>query len=151
MHGDAPGSAAPAARGATTAGSQRVDRWLWAARFFKTRGVARRAIEAGKVRVNGARAKPARTIAAGDRVEVTTPAAAFELEVLALNGERRPAPEARRLYRETQASRAAREREREAERARRGAVVFDRERPDRRARRASIRLRKRQSGDDDPP
>lgn len=136
--------------GETIEGRQRVDRWLWAARFFKTRGVARRAIDAGKVRVNGGRAKPARTVAVGDHVHVVTPAATFGVEVLALNAERRPAPEARRLYRETEDSRRAREREAEAARERRAAVVFDRERPDRRARRASIRFRKRQSGDDDP-
>ncbi len=134
--------------GATVEGGQRVDRWLWAARFFKTRGLARKAIDAGKVEVNGARAKPARTIGAGDRLRIGTPAATFEVIVGALNAQRRPASEARQLYTETEESRVAREHEAEARRERRAAVVFDRGRPDRRERRASIRFRRRQAGDD---
>ena len=134
--------------GATAEGSQRIDRWLWAARFFKTRALARKAIDAGKVEVNGARAKPARNIGAGDRLRIATPAATFEVAVDALNTQRRPAPEARQLYTETEESRVAREREAEARRERRAAVVFDRGRPDRRERRASIRFRRRQAGDD---
>jgi ribosome-associated heat shock protein Hsp15 len=134
--------------GATAEGSQRVDRWLWVARFFKTRALARKAIDAGKVEVNGARAKAARAIGAGDRLRIGTPAATFEVVVGALNTQRRPASEARQLYTETEESRVAREREAEARRERRAAVVFDRGRPDRRERRASIRFRRRQSGDD---
>ncbi len=134
--------------GATVEGGQRVDRWLWAARFFKTRALARKAIEAGKVEVNDARAKPARTVGVGDRLRIGTPAATFEVIVDALNAQRRPAPEARQLYRETAASRVAREHEAETRRERRAAVVFDRGRPDRRERRASIRFRRRQAGDD---
>jgi ribosome-associated heat shock protein Hsp15 len=134
--------------GATTEGSQRVDRWLWAARFFKTRALARKAIEAGKVEVNDARAKPARNIGVGDHLRIGTPAATFEVIVDALNRQRRPAAEARQLYTETEESRIAREREAEARRERRAAVVFDRGRPDRRERRASIRFRRRQGGDD---
>lgn len=148
MAGASADAGAPAP-GETVDGRQRVDRWLWAARFFRTRAVARRAIDAGKVRVNGARAKPARTVGVGDHVHVVTPGATFGVEVRALNAERRPAPEARRLYRETEDSRRMREREAQAQRERRAAVRFDRERPDRRARRESIRFRKRQSGDDD--
>lgn len=134
--------------GATIEGSQRVDRWLWAARFFKTRALARKAIDAGKVEVNDARAKPARNIGVGDRLRIGTPAATFEVVVDALNRQRRPAAEARQLYTETEESRIAREREAEARRERRAAVVFDRGRPDRRERRASIRFRRRQAGDD---
>ena len=137
------------AAGATTAGRERIDRWLWAARFFKTRNVARRAVQAGKVELNGGRAKPARMVAVGDHLQVTTPAATFGVIVEALNEQRRPAPEARQLYCETAASQAAREREAQALRARRAAVVFDAERPDRRQRRASIRFRKRQSDEAD--
>ena len=133
------------AKGATTAGRQRVDRWLWAARFFKTRGLARQALLAGKVEVNDARAKPARNLEPGDQLRVTTPAATFVVRVRALNDQRRPAPEARQLYAETPESRAAREREAAERRARREAVVFDRARPDRRDRRAAIRFRKHRS------
>ena len=106
--------------GATAEGSQRVDRWLWVARFFKTRALARKAIDAGKVEVNGARAKAARAIGAGDRLRIGTPAATFEVVVGALNTQRRPASEARQLYTETEESRVAREREAEARRERRG-------------------------------
>lgn len=132
-----------AAEGARVEGSQRIDRWAWAARFFKTRGLARDAVRAGKVEVNGARAKPARQVRVGDRVELHTPGGRFVVDVLGLNEMRRPAPEARRLYAETDESAAARAREAEAARARKAAVVFDRGRPDRRERRASIRFRKR--------
>ena len=141
---DQPGAPVEAV-GATSTGRQRVDRWLWAARFFKTRGLARQALLAGKVEVNEARAKPARNIEPGDRLRVTTPAATFVLVVRALNDQRRPAPEARQLYAETPESRAAREREAAERRARREAVVFDRARPDRRDRRAAIRFRKHRS------
>lgn len=127
-------------------GSQRIDRWLWAARFFKTRSRARDAVRAGRVGVNGARAKPARQVRVGDRVDVRTPAGRFVLDIEALNEQRRPASEARYLFTETLASQRARERERAQERARRQAVVFDERRPDRRQRRASIRWRKRQGG-----
>ncbi|MFW5970181.1 MAG: RNA-binding S4 domain-containing protein [Halofilum sp. (in: g-proteobacteria)] len=147
MTGPAPAEGLTAV-GATAEGSQRVDLWLWAARFFKTRALARKAIEAGKVEVNDSRAKPARTIGAGDRLRIDTPAVRFEVIVDALNTQRRPAPEARQLYTETEESRVAREREVEARRERRAAVVFDRGRPDRRERRASIRFRRRQAGDD---
>lgn len=130
------------ATGAVTTGRQRLDRWLWAARFFKTRSLARRALGAGKVELNGARAKPAKTVAPGDTLTIRCPAGTFTVVVQALNEQRRPAREAVGLYEETPASAAAREREAAERRARRAAVVFDRERPDRRARRASIRFRR---------
>lgn len=123
--------------------SQRLDSWLWVARFFKTRSLARRAVTGGHVSVNGANAKPARTIGPGDRLVITNPGGRFVIDVLALASRRGPAPEARELYRETSASREAREQAAEANRQRRAAVVFDRERPDRRQRRAWIRLRRR--------
>ncbi len=135
-----------AIEGFAVEGSQRIDRWLWAARFFKTRSRARDAVRAGKVGVNGARAKPARQVCPGDRVDVRTPAARFVVDVDGINEQRRPAAEARHLYTETAESQAARERERQRERDRRAAVVFDEGRPDRRERRASIRWRKRQGG-----
>lgn len=123
-----------------TGGRQRLDRWLWAARFFKTRSLSRRALSAGKVELNGARAKPAKTVAPGDTLTIRCPAGTFTVVVEALGEQRRPAREAAALYAETPASRAAREREAAERRARRQSVVFDRERPDRRARRAYIRF-----------
>jgi len=139
---------AVAAARATVEGRQRVDRWLWAARFFKTRSLARNAVNAGKVDVNAARAKPARSVELGDTLHITCPAGRFTVIVRALNDQRRPAPEARQLYEETAESRTRRERVAEERRARRAAVVFDRERPDRRARRAYIRFRRGGPDDD---
>ncbi|MDZ7830001.1 MAG: RNA-binding S4 domain-containing protein [Halofilum sp. (in: g-proteobacteria)] len=123
--------------------SQRLDSWLWVARFFKTRSLARKAVTGGHVTVNGANAKPARAVGAGDRLAITTPGGRFVVDVLALAAQRGPAAEARELYRETVASREAREKAAEEHRQRRSGVVFDRERPDRRQRRAWIRLRRR--------
>ena len=142
-----PGAPAEAV-GATTEGRQRVDRWLWAARFFKTRRLASEAVKAGRVEVNDARAKPARNLEPGDCLQVSTPAATYTVVVRALNMQRRPAPEARLLYEETPESRVAREREAAERRARREAVVFDRARPDRRQRRAAIRFRKHRDAPD---
>jgi ribosome-associated heat shock protein Hsp15 len=87
----------------------RLDKWLWAARFFKTRGMARAAIEGGKVRVDGERAKPAKDIAPGSRIEIGLGDTSQEVIVARLGERRRPAPEARQLYEETPASRARRE------------------------------------------
>lgn len=132
----------PLPPGATTAGRQRVDRWLWAARFFRARTLARQAVLAGRVEVNGVRAKPARAVAPGDRLHIRCPAGLFEVDVLALNEQRRPAPEAFRLYRELAASAERRRRRAEVERLERAEVVHDRARPDRRARRSTIRFRR---------
>jgi ribosome-associated heat shock protein Hsp15 len=86
----------------------RLDKWLWAARFFKTRQLAIEAVNAGRVEVNGARAKPARHLRPGDRVRVRRPPFQHDVEVLALSDRRGPAAAAELLYRETAASCAAR-------------------------------------------
>ncbi len=82
----------------------RLDKWLWAARFFKTRGMAGAAIDGGKVKVNGATAKPAKAIKPGDRLHIRAGDQDWEVIVQALNDQRRPATEARLLYAETPAS-----------------------------------------------
>lgn len=128
--------------GATREGGQRLDRWLWAARFFRTRSLARRAVTGGRVEVNGQTARPARNVVVGDRVSIGTPSARFVVDVLALNEQRRSAPEARQLYAETPESVEARRLEAERRRRRRAGVVFDRGRPDRRTRRVQRRLRR---------
>ena len=87
----------------------RIDKWLWAARFYKTRGLAQEAIEAGRVRVAGERVKPAKEIRVGDAVEVGVGELVWKLEVRALSDKRGPAPAARLLYAETEAGRLARE------------------------------------------
>lgn len=87
----------------------RIDKWLWAARFFKTRALAVDAIECGKVLVNEDRVKPAKGIGAGDTLSIRLGPYLFEVEVLALSDKRGPAPQAQKLYRETEAGRVKRE------------------------------------------
>ena len=86
----------------------RMDKWLWAARFFKTRTLARRACDIGRIECNGQRAKAAREVRAGDLLQVKNEGGDFELEVLALSEMRGPAAVAQTLYRETETSRESR-------------------------------------------
>jgi ribosome-associated heat shock protein Hsp15 len=86
----------------------RLDKWLWAARFFKTRQLAIDAINAGRVDVNGERAKPAKSVKRGDRLLVRKPPYAFHLEILGVSEKRGAAPIAQALYQESDESRAAR-------------------------------------------
>ena len=88
----------------------RLDKWLWAARFFKTRSLAQQAIAAGRVKLNEARVKAAHDLKAGDSVAVRVGELQWQVEVKALSERRGPAAEARKLYDETAASRAERER-----------------------------------------
>ena len=87
----------------------RIDKWLWAARFFKTRSLASAAIESGKVEVNETRVKPAKMIDAGDMVAIRLGPYQFVVEVLAISDKRGPAPQAQKLYKETTASANRRE------------------------------------------
>src|SRR5947207_14884910 len=86
----------------------RMDIWLWAARFFKTRPLAKRACELGRILSNGQVAKAAREVRVGDRLHVTNEGGNFQLEVLLLSEVRGPAAVAQTLYRETEESRALR-------------------------------------------
>ncbi len=88
----------------------RLDKWLWAARFFKTRAAAVQAISAGRVEVNGAPAKPSKLLALGDRLRVRKPPFAFLVRVLLLSERRGPAKQAAMLYEEDPEGKAARER-----------------------------------------
>jgi len=88
---------------------QRIDKWLWAARWYKTRALAVQEIERGRVQIAGQNVKPAREIKAGDTVTVRQGPVAHEVVVRALSALRGPAPVARLLYEETPASIAARE------------------------------------------
>ena len=88
--------------------SVRIDIWLWAARFFKTRALAKRACELGRIESNGQPAKPAREVRVGDRLRVTTEGGEYQVQVLLLSVVRGPASVARGLYFETEASRELR-------------------------------------------
>lgn len=79
----------------------RLDKWLWAARFHKTRSLATDAVDSGKVKLNGSTVKPAREVKPGDRLQLRIGDESWEVIVQGLNDQRRPAPEARLLYQET--------------------------------------------------
>jgi ribosome-associated heat shock protein Hsp15 len=95
----------------------RIDKWLWAARFFKTRSLAARACDLGRIEANGQPAKPAREVRAGDLISVKNDAGEFQIEVLDLSAMRGPAAVAQTLYRETEASLEARLKRAEERRA----------------------------------
>lgn len=113
----------------------RLDLWLWAARFFRTRSLARQAIETGKVEVGGQRAKPSRIVRVGDPVMVERAGERFEVEVLGVSDVRGPAAVAQALYSESEGSRARREAARELARAERTGYRAPETKPDKRARR----------------
>ncbi|WP_297811402.1 S4 domain-containing protein [uncultured Methylophaga sp.] len=84
--------------------SQRLDKWLWAARFYKTRGLAVEAISGGKVHLNSQRIKPSRTVRVDDTLTISKPPYEFTIVIQGLNLQRRPATEAQMLYQETEES-----------------------------------------------
>lgn len=87
---------------------QRIDKWLWAARFFKTRSLAAAAVDGGRVKWNGQQVKPARELKPGDELDIVAGEQRWSVVVRGVNTQRRPAPEARQLYEETPASAARR-------------------------------------------
>jgi ribosome-associated heat shock protein Hsp15 len=91
----------------------RLDKWLWAARFYKTRSTASQAVSGGRVHVNGQRVKPAKTVQIGDELRISRNETIFIVKVLASSGYRRPAAEARLLYEESGESIKAREEQHE--------------------------------------
>ena len=130
-----------------TAAKTRLDRWLWAARLFKTRSQAKQAIEGGKVHYNGRRSKPAREGEVGAELDITRDFQTQILVVDALSDRRGPAPEARQLYHETDASISKRETEQEHRRLQRAGLQQPAGRPDKHDRRALTELKKRDPGE----
>jgi ribosome-associated heat shock protein Hsp15 len=120
----------------------RIDKWLWAARFFKTRGAATQAVLGGHVQVNGLRVKPAREVAAGDRLEITRAQERWTIVVKALADRRGPASVAATLYEETPESAAGREQRRNERRLARPVGADLAERPTKRDRRRLDALRR---------
>jgi ribosome-associated heat shock protein Hsp15 len=138
------GGSLPGGPGATL----RIDKWLWCARFFKTRGVAQQAVDGGHVQLNGDRTKASRQVKAGDRLLVTRERERFVVDIVSIPARRGPAAEARQHYRETPESEAARAAVREFNRLS-GPVSTGR--PDKRERRDLMRVVKGRGGlpDDD--
>jgi ribosome-associated heat shock protein Hsp15 len=119
----------------------RIDKWLWAARFFKTRSLAKAAIEGGKVQMDGQRVKVSKEIAPGDVLRIRQGWDDREVTVLALSDQRRGAPEAQLLYEESPESIARREAEAAARRAAGGITPNPKRRPSKRERRQIHRFR----------
>ncbi|HXM41498.1 MAG TPA: RNA-binding S4 domain-containing protein [Bryobacteraceae bacterium] len=121
----------------------RIDKWLWAARFFKTRALSARACELGRIESNGQSAKPAREVHAGDLLQVKNDSGDFQVEILALGDTRGPATVAQTLYRETEASRELRLKLAEERRATPHFEALREGKPSKRDRRKIDRLRGR--------
>lgn len=119
----------------------RLDKWLWAARFYKTRALANEAIELGRVEIGGVRVKPSRTVRVGDVIALRSGALHWQLTVLALAVQRRPAAEARLLYLEDEAVRAEREARQALIKAEHAGQAHSEGRPTKKARRALERWR----------
>ena len=124
--------------------SVRLDKWLWAARFFKTRALAKKAIEGGKVHYNGDRAKTSKQVEVGALIRVPQGWEILEVEVLSLSDQRRGAPEARTLYAKTEESAQRRAKEAEARRLTNEAMQHPLKRPDKKQRRDIQRFQRHQ-------
>jgi ribosome-associated heat shock protein Hsp15 len=119
----------------------RADIWLWAARFFKTRSLAKQAIEGGKIDVNEGGCKPAKALHVGDRLKISRGEERLEVELLLLSDKRGAASVAQTLYRETEASHLAREAGKEQRRLSGAAFDHPQKRPDKHARRELRRMK----------
>ncbi|MCB1667564.1 MAG: S4 domain-containing protein [Porticoccaceae bacterium] len=113
----------------------RLDKWLWAARFFKTRALAKEAITGGKIHIDGQRAKPAKEISVNSELKITRGQEERTVVVTALSAQRRSANEAALLYRETEQSRRTREEQAATRRAARDSFQPPRQKPDKKQRR----------------
>ncbi|MGA2085836.1 MAG: RNA-binding S4 domain-containing protein [Terracidiphilus sp.] len=121
--------------------SVRIDKWLWAARFFRTRALAQKACDLGRIHSNGIQAKPAREVRVGDLLTVRNEGGEFLVEVLALSEMRGPAVVAQTLYRETEASKAARLKAAAERKAMQEFAPLPERRPSKRDRRRIIQFR----------
>lgn len=123
--------------------SVRLDKWLWAARFFKTRKMATEAINGGKVHINNARVKPSRAVKMGDKLDITRENYRYHISIQGLNDKRRPAKEAQLLYEESEESINAREQERELRKMNSASVHQSDKKPNKKERRQMDKWRGR--------
>ena len=123
--------------------SIRIDKWLWSARFFKTRAQASKACDLGRILLNGHEAKPSREVHVGDKLEVKNEGGDFQIEVLALSQMRGPAAVAQTLYRESEASKEARAKAAAERKAMQQFAPLPERRPSKRDRRRIIQFRGR--------
>ena len=123
--------------------SMRIDKWLWAARFFKTRALASKACDLGRIRTRDIEAKPAREVHVGDMLRIKNEGGEYEVEVLGLSEMRGPASVAHTLYRETEASKEARQKAAEERKAMQQYAPLPERRPSKRDRRRIIQFRSR--------
>ena len=121
-----------------------MDKWLWAARFFKTRSVAAHACDLGRIESNGQTAKPARAVRVGDKLRVKNDSGEFQVEVLGLSEIRGPAAVAQALYRESEESRELRRKAAEECKSMPGFEAWREGKPSKRDRREIDRLRRRE-------
>ena len=121
--------------------SVRIDKWLWAARLFKTRALAAKACDLGRIRSNEIEAKPARNVHVGDLLRVKNEGGEFHIEVLQLSEIRGPAAVAQKMYRETDASKEQRQREAAERKAMQQYAPIPERRPSKRDRRRIIQFR----------
>jgi ribosome-associated heat shock protein Hsp15 len=121
--------------------SVRIDKWLWAARFFKTRALASKACDLGRIQSNNKEAKPAREVRVGDTLRIRNEGGEFEIAVLGLSEMRGPAAVAQTLYRETDAGKAARLKAAEERKAMQEFAPLPERRPSKRDRRRIIQFR----------
>ena len=123
-------------------GTMRLDKWLWAARFFKTRALAQKHIELGRILVNGMKVKNSKNITVGDTIDLTLNSLPYKIKVTALNHQRRPAPEARLLYAEDMDTAPRREQQRLLDQASRVSAAYPDGRPTKRDRRQLDRMKR---------
>jgi ribosome-associated heat shock protein Hsp15 len=121
----------------------RIDKWLWAARFFKTRALASKACDLGRIHIREIEAKPARDVRVGDMLRIKNEGGDFEVEVLALSEMRGPSSVAHTLYRETEASKELRQKAAEERKAMQEFAPLPERRPGKRDRRRIIQFRGR--------
>jgi ribosome-associated heat shock protein Hsp15 len=122
--------------------SVRMDKWLWAARFFKTRALAAKACDLGRIHSNGIQAKPAREVRSGDKLQVKNEGGTFEIEVLGVSEMRGPAAEAQKLYVESEESREARRKLAEERKALQEFAPLPERQPSKRDRRRIVQFRR---------